>query len=201
MKTIRETKRDAVREAILSAGREIIESEGFSNLSIRKIATRIGYSPAAIYSYYPGKNDLLNALISTKYAEMIKTIDSAKGANPLKTFEAKIKAYVAFALSNRDYYEAMMLSKDKRVLKATSIFGDANTVGMSRLIETIEAIRSTDTIPHPGSLDTARFVWTSVFGLIIRIITEGIVLKETIDALVDAHLKRLTLTVKGDSHA
>src|SRR4051794_35933768 len=54
--------REAVRRAILDAARELFVAEGFQNASIRKIAERIEYSPAAIYSYFPGKDEIFFAL-------------------------------------------------------------------------------------------------------------------------------------------
>ena len=37
-------------------------AEGYRNVSMRKIAERIEYSPAAIYSYFPSKDDIFFAL-------------------------------------------------------------------------------------------------------------------------------------------
>src|SRR5215813_12334696 len=54
--------RETVRRAILDAARELFVSEGFHNVSIRKIAERIEYSPAAIYGYFPSKDDIFFAL-------------------------------------------------------------------------------------------------------------------------------------------
>src|SRR4029077_9256859 len=54
--------REAVRRGILDAARELFVSEGFRNVSIRKIAERIEYSPAAIYGYFPSKDDIFFAL-------------------------------------------------------------------------------------------------------------------------------------------
>src|SRR4051812_40765338 len=54
--------REAVRRAILDAARELFVAEGFRNVSIRKIAERIEYSPAAIYGYFPSKDDIFFAL-------------------------------------------------------------------------------------------------------------------------------------------
>jgi AcrR family transcriptional regulator len=54
--------REAVRRAILDAARELFVAEGFQNVSIRKIAERIEYSPAAIYGYFPSKDDIFFAL-------------------------------------------------------------------------------------------------------------------------------------------
>ena len=54
--------RETVRRAILDAARELFVAEGFNNVSIRKIAERIEYSPAAIYGYFPSKDDIFFAL-------------------------------------------------------------------------------------------------------------------------------------------
>jgi AcrR family transcriptional regulator len=53
-----ERDREAVRRAILDAARDLFVIEGYQNVSIRKIAERIEYSPAAIYSYFPSKDDI-----------------------------------------------------------------------------------------------------------------------------------------------
>src|SRR3954468_8526803 len=57
-----ERDRNAVRRAILDAARELFVSEGYENVSMRKIADRIEYSPAAIYSYFPSKDEIFIAL-------------------------------------------------------------------------------------------------------------------------------------------
>src|SRR4030081_1505419 len=54
--------REAVRRAILDAARDLFVSEGYQNVSIRKVAERIEYSPAAIYGYFSSKDDLFFAL-------------------------------------------------------------------------------------------------------------------------------------------
>jgi AcrR family transcriptional regulator len=57
-----ERDREAVRHSILEAARELFITEGFPNVSIRKIAERIEYSPAAIYGYFASKDDIFFAL-------------------------------------------------------------------------------------------------------------------------------------------
>src|SRR5438034_7537093 len=57
-----ERDREAVHRAILDAARELFVSEGYQNISIRKIAERIEYSPAAIYGYFPSKDDIFFSL-------------------------------------------------------------------------------------------------------------------------------------------
>src|SRR4051795_5226418 len=62
IKERQERDREAVRRAILDAARDLFVTEGFQNVSIRKIAERIEYSPAAIYGYFPSKDDIFFAL-------------------------------------------------------------------------------------------------------------------------------------------
>jgi len=57
-----ERDREAVRRRILDAARDLFVTDGFQNVSIRKIAERIEYSPAAIYGYFPSKDDIFYAL-------------------------------------------------------------------------------------------------------------------------------------------
>src|SRR3979409_83638 len=75
--------REAVRRAILDAARDLFVIEGFQNVSIRKIAERIEYSPAAIYGYFPSKDDIFFALaedVSRLLGEMVP--DGPAGADP-----------------------------------------------------------------------------------------------------------------------
>jgi AcrR family transcriptional regulator len=72
--------REAVRRSILDAARELFVAEGFQNVSIRKIAERIEYSPAAIYGYFASKDDIFFALAE----EGLRLLGdpSAVGSNP-----------------------------------------------------------------------------------------------------------------------
>src|SRR6266581_4937915 len=62
IKERQERDRETVRRAILDAARDLFTTEGYKNVSIRKIAERIEYSPAAIYGYFPSKDDIFFAL-------------------------------------------------------------------------------------------------------------------------------------------
>jgi AcrR family transcriptional regulator len=55
-------ERENVHRAILAAARKLFLAEGYANVSIRKIAEQIEYSPGAIYSYFASKEDIFFAL-------------------------------------------------------------------------------------------------------------------------------------------
>ncbi len=63
IKERKERERDERRELILNAANEIIKTEGIDNLSIRKIANKIEYSPTIIYYYFNSKELLRQKII------------------------------------------------------------------------------------------------------------------------------------------
>ncbi|MGH9308220.1 MAG: TetR/AcrR family transcriptional regulator, partial [Vicinamibacterales bacterium] len=82
-----EREREAVYRAILDAARDLFVAEGYQNVSIRKIADRIEYSPAAIYSYFPSKDDIVFALAEEGFRLLFSGRvgdDSATGLDGLR---------------------------------------------------------------------------------------------------------------------
>ena len=79
IKERQDRERHAVRESILTAARDLFVAEGYGQVSIRKIAERIEYSPAAIYSYFPSKDDIFFALAEEGFARLDQVIKAAAG--------------------------------------------------------------------------------------------------------------------------
>src|SRR6185436_11234420 len=86
IKERQERDREAVRRAILDAARDLFVSEGYGNVSIRKIAERIEYSPAAIYGYFPSKDDIFFALAEEGFRLLGDPADAARQEH-LRTLE------------------------------------------------------------------------------------------------------------------
>lgn len=54
--------RDATRRAILDAALELFVAHGYPQVSLRNIAAKVEYSPGAIYTYFPSKDEIFLAL-------------------------------------------------------------------------------------------------------------------------------------------
>ena len=72
-------EREAVTTAILDAARELFVAEGYHSVSIRKIAEKIEYSPAAIYSYFPSKDDIFYALAEEGFRMLLDRAQQPAG--------------------------------------------------------------------------------------------------------------------------
>jgi len=58
----REREKEALRQDILDAARELFVEEGYDNVSMRRVAEKIEYSPTTIYLYFEDKASLLYAI-------------------------------------------------------------------------------------------------------------------------------------------
>lgn len=85
----------ATRAAILEAARRVAAREGARDLSLRGVAAEAGFAPAALYSYFTGKDELLLALA----AEDLSFISRAmRGAAAGCDGKGKLAAAAAAAL-------------------------------------------------------------------------------------------------------
>ena len=73
-----EREREAVRRKILDAATELFLAEGYQNVSIRKIAERIEMRPAALYSYFPSKDDIFFAIAEEGFRALAETVKSGR---------------------------------------------------------------------------------------------------------------------------
>src|SRR5579864_4806115 len=100
IKERQERDREAVQRAILDAARDLFVAEGFRNVSIRKIAERIEYSPAAIYGYFPSKDDIFFAL-AEEGSRLLGDPGSADARDELGALEPLERLRVIFTRLHR----------------------------------------------------------------------------------------------------
>jgi len=100
---------DAVREQILLRAFEILIKNGFENLSMAKIGSKMKMTAANLYNYYANKDELLIAIHKKAYAMLYNTIRSAvsKADTPLKRYKNMIYAFVEFGTNNVNLYDVM----------------------------------------------------------------------------------------------
>ena len=114
--------RQAVAVSILDAARDLFVRQGYPNVSIRKIAERIEYSPAAIYSYFASKDDIFLALAEEGFHRLDDTVQSAIGhADPVENVRAVWWAFYEFSKHQPEYFELMFV--DRSVPRITQQWG------------------------------------------------------------------------------
>ena len=112
VKERQEREREAVARAILDAARDLFVSHGYHNVSIRKIAERIEYSPAAIYGYFPSKDDLFFALAEEGFQLLASMkVEPIASGDPCDEIRSMVWHYYVFSKTHPEYFALMFLDR------------------------------------------------------------------------------------------
>ena len=99
-----------LRQKVLDASLAVIEEGGLDRLSMREVARKAGVSHQAPYHYFSDREAILAALAGEGFSRLGHSLMRADGqgvSDPVKAVEAMGRAYVAFALRNPAYFQAM----------------------------------------------------------------------------------------------
>ena len=109
-KTPRDSREiEKIKESIISRAVDIINSEGFSHVTMRKIASKMNMSATNLYNYFSNKDEIyINILIRgfRLLYEKLKSVYDEKN-EPLEKGKKFIMAYLSFGIENYNYYEIM----------------------------------------------------------------------------------------------
>jgi AcrR family transcriptional regulator len=94
-----------MKAAILLAAREAILEHGPERFSLRDVARRSGYSPAGLYEYFSGKEDLVAAVAGESMGQLHAALTRAgRDTQPPERLVALGLAYVRFACENPQHF-------------------------------------------------------------------------------------------------
>jgi AcrR family transcriptional regulator len=98
-----------LKEAFVTAGRDLLEKDGLVGLSLRKCAEQVGVSHTAPKNHFGNMAGLLTAIVTQGYAELTQmmTIGLPDGADLDQRRQTALLGYVAFAERNPSLYELM----------------------------------------------------------------------------------------------
>jgi AcrR family transcriptional regulator len=156
-----------VREAILSAARELFVTEGYRHVSMRKIADRIEYSAAAIYSYFPRKDDIFFTLAEEGFRILAGRALAAAAdlTDPLARLRAGLWAFYEFSKSHPQYFELMFLDRSVPTLSQDfqrfEFFQETTARAEADIRACIELGRFTGTLNAAAAL---HVLWVGMLG-------------------------------------
>jgi AcrR family transcriptional regulator len=190
--------REAVRRAILDAARELFVAEGFQNVSIRKIAERIEYSPAAIYGYFPSKDDIFFSLAEEGFRLLgdpasVRQDPVLKDAPPLDRIRAVFWRLYEFSREQPQYFALMFVDRSvPRISREYERFAFAREM-KQHIIEELRACIDAGDLPQTVDPHVAtRALMVGVLGVALLNLSERLLPGENPDLLA-ADVLNLTL--------
>jgi AcrR family transcriptional regulator len=98
------------REDILRAALEIISTQGHAGLTVRNVAAKAGCSTIGVYTWFGGKDGLVDAILLDGYQRFAEALRTARPArSPLGRLVGQGRAYRRWALEHRTSYEVMFM--------------------------------------------------------------------------------------------
>ena len=196
----REREIEEMKELILSAASDIIASEGFDKLSIRKIAKKIEYSPSIIYHYFDDKEEILNVVMQRGYKKIVSAVSSIKieSSIPEEKLIQMTQNYIKVALSMPEEFMAAQLNQSKVALKHTSsLFEGASKEkpALSALYQCLKEIYKDKDVDEKTIELTAQMIVVSTLGLIFKIIIEKDIGEEQRDNLINFYSNKVVLRI------
>ena len=192
---LRNRRKEQVRREILVAAGELFAQEGYESVSLRRIADKVDYSPAAIYLYFEDKADLLHQLCEDTFAQLIAYIHSCKEgfSDPLEGLLRGTRAYIEFGLSHPHQYIVTFISPPSRHPEAPDIpfEGSMGQQCFQGLEAAIGACKDAGIAPDIDVKTTACTWWAAIHGLTSLLIAHERFPWAQRDQMIDAMLKTL----------
>ena len=178
----KEKQKQEVRSLILEESMKLFVEEGFSKVSVRKIAERIQYSPTTLYLYFKDKNEILFYCCESGFKKMLEqNITLGLISDPIERLHQMGVNYLNFGLENPEFYDLMFIQEAP--MSALIDMG----AGWSSGDQALEALKMIvqDAMDKgllvPAKVETvAMAVWSMVHGLV------SLAIRQRLDKLVPA---------------
>ena len=189
IKERQERDREAVSRAILDAARDLFVTEGYRNVSIRKIAEKIEYSPAAIYGYFPSKDDIFYALAEEGFRLLHGSNGGAfnaqlAGLEPLERIKTILLRLHEFSRQHPQYFELMFMDRSvPRISQAYERFAFAREI-KSQIIAEVQACIDAGVLPaHLNATVAFRLLTMGLLGAAMMKLSDRLGPGENADTL------------------
>jgi AcrR family transcriptional regulator len=171
IETRRARQKALLRQEIIDAARDILAREGYEQLSMRKVAERIEYSPTAIYLHFQDKRDLVFQVCAETFARLVVELSSLESEqkDPVERLRGALHRYVAFGLRHPQHYLATFVAVPAEQLpEDIERYNNPESNGM-RALGVLRAIVvacvDTRKIRKVDPDVTTRVLWSAVHGL------------------------------------
>ena len=178
-------ERETVRRKILNAARTLFLNEGYANVSMRKIAEQIEYSPGAIYSYFTSKEDIFFAL-AEEGLQIVRThcAASTQSSAPLERVREAFWKFYTFSKEQPEYFSLIFVdSAVPRISRDWERFSSMREL-RQEVEQDIQQCIDDGMFPADAAAGTIfRVLWTAVYGIAVFRLSHRLAPGEDSDAL------------------
>lgn len=167
-----------LKNSLIEAGIKLINREGFSSFSLRKVAAICNVSHAAPYKHFKNKDELVDAImeyVNIRFSEAL--IEVIKQYNdPYQQIIKLGRAYVCFMVENPDYFEFLFLGTLKHNVQIDAYnqagyFSQPFNIFKNSAINYLKSIN----VKKEDFTDNITAMWAMVHGLSVMFVNRTVV--------------------------
>jgi len=169
-----QSDKENLRQEIMDAAREMFVAQGYANVSMRKIADKIGYSATTIYLYFKDKNDLLHQICEQTFARLAQNIKAIYllSDNPLEKLRSGLREYIYFGLKHPSQYEIVFITPLPTNVETE--FEETNgKVAFDTMRTVIAECISANLLKHNDVELISQTLWAGIHGVTSLLIQHG----------------------------
>lgn len=121
---------EAVRANIIKHALHLFKAEGYSAISMRRLAKEVGCAPMTIYAHFDGKINILQHLwavvLDAVFEDIRLKLDRINAPN--ERLKIASQTFVDYWLSNPDHFRLVFMSSDISRPDVDSFIKDQNTL-------------------------------------------------------------------------
>lgn len=194
-------KREELQHRILAEARDIVVTEGFQALSMRKLAERADCALGTLYLYFKNRDDIARHLWTEGFSQLVEAMSpSAAIADPSDRMRSIANAYIEFGLNHSATYRLLFMEDPKFSDGTTYTQGfpegtvDPGTQALGLLLGLVSDLKAAGLVPESANdFQLTETFWTGLHGIISLRITCSLFLqtepKQLAAGLVDSLLR------------
>jgi AcrR family transcriptional regulator len=162
----RNRRHDLTKQKILDTARNILLTEGVQAISMRTLADRVDYSPAALYKYFANKEEIIAALRQEAWEMMAAhPSDVSPGMSLPEIFVQSGRGYIDFATKYPEYYMLIMSTVEGGPNSMEEFKRFPNFVGLLQFVESAVAAGEFQLPTGYTPFHLAMLSWFTVHGI------------------------------------
>jgi AcrR family transcriptional regulator len=167
----KERQKAELREQILGAAREIVLEQGFEELSMRKIAEAIEYSPATLYLHFESRDAIALELVREGFVEMLGALSPATAeADPLDRLRQIGRSYIRFGIDNPRTYRLIFMEDPKFsnsvIGQQLDAPGEPGNIAFEVLESTVSELVAKGIFRPIDPEIASQLLWSAVHGIV-----------------------------------
>jgi AcrR family transcriptional regulator len=173
-KARREREKEQLRQEILDAARELFVKEGYENVSMRRIAEKIEYSPTTIYLYFEDKSDLFIAICEETFARLSKKLESIsrESQNPVECLRRGCRSYVDFGLKHPNHYKLTFINFPATQIGKVVHDDSAGMQAYGHLRKNVQDCIDQNKLRETDADLISQLLWATIHGVTSLLITK-----------------------------